>query len=315
MEIVLNADSTHESLIKSPFLSDFWKNLNERMEKEKINIEFEFRVRRFRCFLTVLITRKDSDPVSLSETIFPPIEPFEKGIRKLIHVPALRGNPERTYKTTATGPIFSGTFEHYVASIIHSWQITNNDNLLKIGKYLELLGLTWKVSSRPIDDTQVEIKVGRLLHGDKGGAKDLVNIADVGFGVSQTLPVLVALLSAEPGQVVYIEQPEIHLHPRAQYAMAQVLAEAAKRGVQVIVETHSTLLLLGVQSLVAEGKLSREKVKLHWFKRDNKGVTEVHSADLDEAGAFGNWPEDFAEVELLAESKYLDAAEERLGMI
>jgi predicted ATPase len=311
-EAKIKTDSLHESLMQIPFFKEYWEELNKLKERDKIDIEFEFKVRRSRCFLTVILTRKGEDPIPGSISLFPPlIEQFEKGIRKLIHVPALRGNPERTYKTTATGPTYSGTFDNYVASIIHSWQTTNSNNLSKIGKDLELLGLTWKVSSRPLDDTQVEIKVGRLMHSDKGGAKDLVNIADVGFGVSQTLPVLVALLIAEPGQLVYIEQPEIHLHPRAQYSMAQLLSEAAKRGVQVIVETHSTFLLLGVQSLVAEGKLSPEDVMLQWFKRDEKGVTEVYSANLDDAGSFGDWPEDFAEVELLAESRYLDAVEER----
>jgi predicted ATPase len=71
------------------------------------------------------------------------------------------------------------------------------------------------------------------------------------------------------------------------------------------------MLLLGIQSIVAEDKIGKDDVILHWFKRDSKGVTEVYSADLDEAGTFGNWPEDFAEVELFAESRYLDAVEKR----
>jgi predicted ATPase len=141
----------------------------------------------------------------------------------------------------------------------------------------------------------------------------LVNIADVGFGVSQTLPVLVALRAAQAGQMVYLEQPEIHLHPRAQRQLAHVLADAAKRGVIVIVETHSALLLRGIQTLVAtRGGLLPSLVKLHWFERDAKtGATAVTSADLNERGAFGTWPEDFDEVSLAAEKDYLDAVEGR----
>lgn len=174
-----------------------------------------------------------------------------------------------------------------------------------------MLGLTWKVHTKPVDNTRVELRVGRLPARER--ARDLVNIADVGFGVSQSLPVLVALLAAKAGQLVYIEQPEIHLHPRAQTAMAQVLADAANRGIRVVVETHSELLLLGVQTLVAEGKLSPEIVKLHWFERQDDGTTKINSADLDEAGAFGDWPEDFADTELKMQSRYLDAVESRLG--
>ncbi len=142
---------------------------------------------------------------------------------------------------------------------------------------------------------------------------DLVNIADVGVGVSQTLPVLVALLAAEPGQIVYIEQPEIHLHPKAQYKLATVIAEASKRGVLAVIETHSDILIRGVQTLVAQGSLDPSLIKLHWFSRSPEdGSTTVTCAELDENGSFGDWPEDFDETALHAEKAYLDAVETRL---
>jgi len=196
--------------------------------------------------------------------------------------------------------------------VITRWQLEENNGALEaLSAQLLRLGLTWKVCAAPINDTQVELQVGRLPRPSRGGERDLVSIADVGFGVSQTLPLLVALLAARYEQLVYLEQPELHLHPRAQTAMAEVIADAAQRGVRVVVETHSNLLLLGVQSLVAEGKLSPELVKLHWFRRKDDGTTEVTSADLDKSGAFGDWPEDFGEVSLQAESRFLDAVEAR----
>ena len=167
--------------------------------------------------------------------------------------------------------------------------------------------MTGKVSKK-IGDVGIELQVGRLLH-DRVGETDMVSIADVGFGVSQVLPVLVALIVANPGQLVYLEQPELHLHPRAQVALAQVLADAAKRGVRVVAETHSSLLLLGIQTLIAEGGLSPELVKLHWFTRQEDGVTEVDSVDLDEAGTYGDWPVDFDDVDLGTQSRYLDAVD------
>jgi predicted ATPase len=114
------------------------------------------------------------------------------------------------------------------------------------------------------------------------------NIADVGFGVSQVLPVLVALRAAD------------------------ILAGAAKRGVRVVAETHSSLLLRAIQTLVAKGDLDPDLVRLHWFTRDAEGVTQVSSTKLDANGAFGNWPEDFGDVALESEQKYLDAVEDRL---
>ena len=229
-------------------------------------------------------------------------------IVNIIHLPGLRGNPERTYKLTSTGPLYPGTFEIYAASIIHEWQETTDERLSSLADALHILGLTGQVGTEKIGDVGIDIRVGRLPHRGTGET-DMVSIADVGIGVSQVLPVLVALIVAEPGRLVYLEQPEMHLHPRAQVALAQVLADAAKRGVRVVAETHSSLLLLAVQTLVAEGSLSPELVKLHWFTRGENGATETNTADLDDGGAYGNWPEDFDDVDLKAQSRYLDAVD------
>ena len=266
-----------------------------------------FRIRRNRCFLEVLRRHEPSGSefgVGLSA------ESVGSQIRRLIHVSGLRGNPERTYPVTGVGAAFPGTFEKYVASLIAHWQTDKKDKLEALDRALDSFGLTYRIVAAPVAETRVELRVGRLAHGKREGENDLVSVADVGFGISQTLPVLVALLVAEPGQAVYLEEPEIHLHPRAQSQMAGVLADAAVRGVRVIAETHSSILLRGIQTLVATGKLSPELVKLHWFTRKPEdGSTEIHSADLDKQGAFGDWPEDFDEVALETEKQYLDAIE------
>ena len=277
---------------------------------DDVGQEPEITITRNRFLLGFLFNRR-SGRLGIDATAYIPGQVIEPYIRDTIHIPGLRGNPERTYVVAAVGKTFPGTFENYAASVIAKWQADNdNDNLEGVNQDLNELCLTSKVSAIPLNDTQVELQVARLPKDAKGKVGDMVSIADVGFGVSQTLPVVVALREAKPGQLVYLEQPEIHLHPRAQTAMAKVLADAARRGVHVVAETHSALLILGIQTLVAEGKLAPELVKLHWFERRD-GVTKVRSADLDEAGSFGDWPEDFADVELEAQGKYLDAVEAR----
>ena len=263
-------------------------------------------VKRSRCFLR-LVSQDSSSSLSLGTAVKLVSDP-EGDILDSIHIPGLRGNPERTYKLTSTGPLYPGTFEHYTASIIHEWQETIDERLKTLVDTLHTLGLTGQVGTKKIGDVGIELQIGRLLH-DNDGETDMVNITDVGFGVSQVLPAIVALIVAEPGRLVYLEQPELHLHPRAQVALARVLADAAKRGVRVVAETHSSLLLLGIQTLVAEGDLSPELVKLHWFSRNKDGITEVDSVDLDEAGAYGDWPMDFDDVELKTQSRYLDAVD------
>ena len=273
--------------------------------------KFEISVTRDR-FYFVIAARAANAGVSYTPLWLPSDIEFLDLLREMIHVPGLRGNPERTYKTTAVGNAFPGTFENYVASVINHWKLTDDARLADLGKQLAIIGLASKIEANRLNDAQVELKVSRLPTSSRQDTEDWVSIADVGFGVSQTLPVLVALLAAKPGQVVYLEQPEIHLHPRAQLAMARILAEAAQRGVIVIAETHSALLLQGVQTLVAKDELDKDLVKLHWVQRDEQGMTRVNSADLDETGAFGDWPVDFMEVGLDADHEYLSAAEAKL---
>ncbi|MBM3334145.1 AAA family ATPase, partial [Candidatus Sumerlaeota bacterium] len=244
------------------------------------------------CFLGLDLVSASAGGMGglLAPGFLSPGSPFMPHLERLAHLPALRGNPRRTYPRTASGPRFSGTFEAYTASIVAQWNSEKSERLTELGATLEGMGLTWKVRAQAVDDTQVELRVGRLAHGRRGGAHDLVNIADVGFGVSQVLPVVVALLAAAPGQLLYLEQPEIHLHPNAQRRLATVLRDAVRRGVVVVVETHSSLLLRAIQTLVAQDMLDRKDVKLHWFQRQEDGSTKITSADLDEAGAYGDWP-------------------------
>ena len=259
-------------------------------------------VRRSRCFLDVH-PRERWKASDITQDI-------EHLIFSGIHLPRLRGNPERAYKLTSAGPWYPGTFENYTASVIHEWQETKDERLKTLTDALQTLGLTGQVRTQKIGDTGIELQVGRSLH-PRNSEIAMVNIADVGFGVSQVLPVLVALIAADSGEFVYIEKPELHLHPRAQVALAQVLADAAKRRVLVVTETHSSLLLLAVQTLVAEGYLSPDSVKLHWFTRREDDTTEVKSTDLDEAGTYGEWPVDFDDVDLKTQSRYIKAAQSR----
>lgn len=275
---------------------------------KKYRLDIEWHISRSRCFLEAIPKLKDG-PMSQVGPNVSPSSIVASAVRNIIHLPGLRGNPARAYPITAVGRSFPGTFESYSASILADWQENKNSKLGDLCSDLEKLGLTWKVTASRINDTQVELKVGRLPHATRGGAMDLVNIADVGFGVSQTLPVVVALHVAAPAQTVYLEQPEIHLHPRAQAVMAEVIVAAVNRGVKVVVETHSSILLLTLQSIVAEGILPSDAVKLHWFSRDDDGMTLITSASLDDSGGFGAWPEDFGTVNLESESRFLDAYE------
>jgi len=269
---------------------------------------FTFKVSRQRSFLVIEGHSELFGPVLFS---FPGwATEIEQHLRRIIHVPGLRGNPQRTYPVRSIGEEYSGFFQEYVASIIANWQRQRGEEIEELNRALADMKLTWKVRSYQRNDAEVEIQVGRTEQPLRGGAKDLVNIADVGFGLSQSLPIIVALLVSEPDQLVYLEQPEIHLHPNAQVALTNLIADAVNRGVQIVVETHSQLILLGIQRAIAQQQLNPNDVLLHWFSRDNQGRTEVTSTTFSEEGSFNNpkIPTDFADISLRLMHEYLTAA-------
>jgi predicted ATPase len=116
---------------------------------------------------------------------------------------------------------------------------------------------------------------------------------NVGFGLSYTLPVIVALLSLPPSGLVMLENPEAHLHPKGQTIMGRLIALAAAAGVQVILETHSDHVLNGIRIAVRDGVLRPEDAVLHYFSRTDEGRVEVESPRIDSEGKIDRWPEGF----------------------
>lgn len=119
---------------------------------------------------------------------------------------------------------------------------------------------------------------------------------NVGFGISYTLPIIVAVLASPPGTLIIIENPEAHLHPKGQSKMGELLALAANCGVQVIIETHSDHVLNGIRLAVHSGKIDPQDVQLHYFQRQEKEgqtVTEVVSPQIDRNGRIDQWPDGF----------------------
>lgn len=119
---------------------------------------------------------------------------------------------------------------------------------------------------------------------------------NVGFGLTYTLPLIVALLSARPGHLLLLENPEAHLHPRGQRRMGELIAKAAGAGVQLLVETHSDHVLNGIRLSVRNGDVRPEQVKLHFFYRqegEGQPQTLFDSPTVDADGRLDFWPKGF----------------------
>ena len=114
-----------------------------------------------------------------------------------------------------------------------------------------------------------------------------------GFGLTQCLPIVVAALSAAEGDLILLENPEVHLHPAGQAKMGEFLADVARVGVQVIVETHSDHVLNGVRRAVKCGRLGDDQVAIHFFRPRSDGDPQVSSPAMDKAGNIDHWPKGF----------------------
>ncbi len=121
---------------------------------------------------------------------------------------------------------------------------------------------------------------------------DVRRPTNVGFGLTYVLPVIVACLTASPGSLVLIENPEAHIHPQGQSAMARLTCAAAAIGAQVVVETHSDHILNGVRLAVKHGDLSAQDVALHYFKREDDGI-HIDSPAMGPDGMLSRWPRGF----------------------
>ncbi len=157
-----------------------------------------------------------------------------------------------------------------------------------------------------------EISPGTRLEINAHPSMDLINLqisfetgkqvsnpyrtTNVGFGLTYTLPILVAILSSRKDSLILIENPEAHLHPKGQARMGHLLALAASFGVQVIIETHSDHVLNGIRLAVHSGQLLPSDVTMHYFGRvekDDKVMANVVSPKIDANGRIDNWPDGF----------------------
>jgi predicted ATPase len=176
-----------------------------------------------------------------------------------------------------------------------------------VNEWLERLHISYELSVRPVvarpsDEPVPERSEERMEIGDlvatslvQKPGRLVVTPQDVGFGVSQLLPVVVQLLVNKEATVC-IEQPEVHIHPRLQAEVSDLLIDAAlKRRNQVIVETHSENLVLRIQRRIAEGELGITNEDVSVLYIDSKdGVAVPTRLELDEAGNFTTpWPSGF----------------------
>jgi predicted ATPase len=228
----------------------------------------------------------------------------EKLFNSIFYLGPLRTKAERLYTWSGVSPESVGfTGENTVAAILAAKDRKISLGYRKPAKPLgEIIALKLKEMSliedfkvNPISEQRQEYEVKVRTKG----SKDLVDLPDVGFGISQVLPVLVQCFYAPSGAIILMEQPEIHLHPNAQSALADVMIDVinsrengADRNIQLVIETHSEHFLRRLQRRIAEDSVPQEKVSAY-FANISKTPATLEPLQIDMFGNIQNWPENF----------------------
>ena len=159
----------------------------------------------------------------------------------------------------------------------------------RILEWLQKMELIHSFSLEPIAENRKDYE----FRVKKNPNSSEVLITDVGFGVSQLLPVLVLCYYVPENSTIILEQPEIHLHPKVQSDLADVLIDVVKnRNVQIILESHSEHLLLRLMRRIAEEQISADDTSLY-FCQIHDGTSEIEQLNMDAYGNINNWPQDF----------------------
>ena len=225
---------------------------------------------------------------------------YERAIDRIFYLGPLRQYPQRDYLWARSRPTDVGIQgEKTIDAILAATEANEKRNLKHRGRkllfqeviahWLKELGLihAFRVEEIAQNSNRWQAKLKT-----REGASEVL-LTDVGFGVSQVLPVITLLQFVDPGSTVLLEQPEIHLHPLAQAGLADVIIQAARyRNVQIILESHSEHLLLRLQRRIAEEAIAASEVKLY-FCDAPRGASELTELQVDLFGRIQNWPDKF----------------------
>ncbi|SEG62964.1 AAA ATPase domain-containing protein [Bryocella elongata] len=207
-----------------------------------------------------------------------------------------RESPARLYPFTGERPSVLGETGSGATDVLMSdfFRRGNKKGILtnKVKNWLRGAQIAGDLAVEALGDRHYQVQLKHPITGESS------NIADVGFGASQVLPILVAGYDISEDSLLMVEQPEIHLHPRAQAELGEFFADVYKRGIQTILETHSEHLIMRLQTKVALGEIPKEDITVHYVEPTPDGKRIV-TLSMDDRGIFQQkWPNGFFEERL-----------------
>lgn len=231
----------------------------------------------------------------------------------------LRTPPARTYLFSGERSKRIGASGENMTSLLATGDTrrardrTENPEAIPIGErineWLQKAQMAQSATVEPISDRHFELRIKNYFTPENQ------NIADVGYGHSQVIPFLAGGYALGKGAVYMAEQPELHLHPKAQAELGDFVEQLYRAETQVFIETHSEHMILRLQQHVANGNISARKIRFFYITNDPEAIDsdddsptsagEIIPIDLDSQGQFTRpWPKGFFP-EKLEESKKL----------
>jgi predicted ATPase len=229
---------------------------------------------------------------------------LEQQLKRLMYLGPLRDFPKRNYPWAGDAPEHvgndgDGAIEALLAGVNRKISRGVNKKAYPfqevVAGWLKRLGLleSFKATRIAKNRKEYEVRV-RTPNSPKE-----VDLPDVGFGISQVLPVVVESFYVAPHSTVIIEQPELHLHPKVQTELADLFIEAihsrengTDRAVQFIIESHSEHFLQRLQRRIAEEELAPEDVAIYFCEADAQG-SKLRELRVNLLGEIDGWPENF----------------------
>ena len=176
--------------------------------------------------------------------------------------------------------------EGYIDQIVE-WEKRSNGKIKKLVEVLKALDLIEDISVNRLSGGRFELLVKAK------NSKILTSLTNVGFGVSQFLPIIVADLQLSDNSTLFLAEPEIHLHPSIQSKFGEYIVNQVNTTEKnYVIETHSEYFLNRIRLAIVKGELKKEDVKVY-FLENNGDDTEVFDIDFTKTGAIKNAPDNF----------------------
>ncbi len=256
---------------------------------EEISQSFGITIELFKNYSFQFVASFPFDPVG---NITGMTQAYEDLFQNTYYLAPLREYPKRTYTWSGESPQNVGKYGELTVAALLASRKKDLEVETAVAKALKELGLieNFRVNRITANRGDYEILVQKTPNSAE------VLITDVGFGVSQVLPILVLCYYAPKGATLIFEQPEIHLHPSVQAGLADIFIDVIKtRNMQIIIESHSEHLLRRLQRRMAEEKdgFTNEDAALYFCKMNNQGDSELVPLEIDTYGNISNYPEGF----------------------